>query len=190
MTITAISRDYGINPSIVRLVTTDSIENIILPGWLLLQKDDIEEVNNGGFDWNPNDSILLSYSADNDIVQNALFSISPDLITVKPITPIYPNQLGIVAKAGGGQNSTATLIRGINEVNTVVSPGDSVTLPDDVLGQTVIIHNVSSNSMNVFPFLGDSINSLSTNASIALAAGSRMLLFGADVKKWITLVSP
>src|ERR1051325_1964916 len=119
MTITSISRDYGVSPSIVRLFTTDSIEDIVQVGWLAAQYNDIISVNNGGFEWNANDALLISYASDNNITQNALFSIAPDFLSVKPNTPIYPNQLGITAKAGGGQNATATLIRGTNEVTVV-----------------------------------------------------------------------
>lgn len=83
----------------------------------------------------------------------------------------------ITAFAGGGQtNATALQRHKMNRVTTVATIADSVMLPKaDILGGTVIVINASANSMNVFPFLADSINALGANAAFAVAAGKSVL---------------
>ena len=61
MAISAISRDWGSNPSIVRIVTNDSLSTILGPLYLFNQKSNIETINNGDFEWTENDSILITY---------------------------------------------------------------------------------------------------------------------------------
>lgn len=90
----------------------------------------------------------------------------------------------LTALAGGAQAGTA-LPSGFNVVSTVTSAGDSVQLPPcnitgpvsayglgNTDGMMVWVTNAAaSNSMNVFPQTGQSINALSANAAYAVAAG-------------------
>jgi hypothetical protein len=78
----------------------------------------------------------------------------------------------LTAHAGGGQAAALQLVQGINRVTVVATAGDSVKLPAAAAGVTVTVINAdSTDSMNVFPFLGDAINALGANAAFALAAG-------------------
>ena len=60
--ITAISRDWGADPCIVRIVTTDNLGAITTAGYLTAQADEIAALNNGNFEWTPTDYILISYN--------------------------------------------------------------------------------------------------------------------------------
>jgi len=62
MSITAISRDWGVNPSIVRIVTTDSLATITTAAYITGQSDEIEALNFGAFEWLDTDTMLISYS--------------------------------------------------------------------------------------------------------------------------------
>jgi hypothetical protein len=62
MSITAISRDWGVDPSIVRITTTDSLATITTTGYLATQADEIAALNNGAFEWVVGDTILIYYS--------------------------------------------------------------------------------------------------------------------------------
>jgi len=66
MGITHITRDYGINVSIVRLTTTDSIATATGANYITLQAANIAAANNSmvsqPFEWFENDCILLSAS--------------------------------------------------------------------------------------------------------------------------------
>lgn len=77
---------------------------------------------------------------------------------------------GLTAFAGGGQAGATPLPSIMNEVNTVATAADSVILPKALTGMSVIVkNNAAANSLNIFPFVGDAINALSTNAAYALA---------------------
>ena len=62
MTITSISRDWGVDPSIVRIVTTDNLFTVTSVGYLASQETAIEALQNGAFTWTSTDSVLISAS--------------------------------------------------------------------------------------------------------------------------------
>lgn len=62
MAITAISRDWGANPSIVRIVSTDSLGTITTAGYLTAQESNIEALNAGPFQWADTDLVLIAYA--------------------------------------------------------------------------------------------------------------------------------
>lgn len=193
MAILSIARDWGPNVSIVRIETDDPIETIVLGGWLITAANaaDIEELNNGPFEWKSNDFVVVAYpSGVPTVLAHGLFSIFPAFDSLNPIAPLYSNLQNITAHAGGGQPNATGLNLGINVVTTVATTADSVVLPDDVLGNTVIVHNVGANSCNVFPFLGDAINALAVNTAIALAANSRAIFIGTQITKWASFINP
>jgi len=186
----SIYRDYGI-PSLVRITTDDAIETIIAGGWLAAQEADIEIANNGPFEWSPGDSVLLTIILPPTNVANPglavyvnLFSVFGDRRSLNPIIPILPNLQNITAHAGGGQANAWPLNLGINVVAVVATAGDSVKLPDDVVGQTVIVTNTGANSLNIFPFLGDNINNLGTNVAYPLAPQATVQFVGVDNFDW------
>src|SRR5882757_127795 len=179
MTVTSIRRDWGVSPCLVRIDTDSSFEDIIQPGWLTLQSSTIRSINNGDFEWKSNDSILVSYpqTLSNGTRLNSLFAISTDfssLLSTSNNSPIG----NVLAHPGGGQANAAQLDIGINTVTVVFTTGDSVKLPDDVAGQEVFVYNAASNACNIYPFSGDSINSLLADAPISLAANSSFLFKG------------
>jgi len=80
----------------------------------------------------------------------------------------------LTAFAGGGQ--TAPCMRGqVHRFVRVLSTGDSACLPSlaqrDESARMIWVVNDSSNSMNVFAFVGDTMNG-SLNGSLAVAAGA------------------
>jgi hypothetical protein len=62
MAITNIRRDWGVGPSIVRIVTTDNLATITTAGYLTAQEDEIRALNNGDFAWVDTDYVLISYN--------------------------------------------------------------------------------------------------------------------------------
>ena len=65
MAILEISRDWGANPSIVRIVTDDDLESIINGSYLTDQAENIDQLNHGAFDWQDSDAALV-YTNTND----------------------------------------------------------------------------------------------------------------------------
>lgn len=62
MSILSISRDWGVNPCIVRITTTDNLATITATDYLTTQEDVINEINNGDFQWELGDTVLIYYS--------------------------------------------------------------------------------------------------------------------------------
>jgi len=87
MAITELSRDWGSNPSIVRIVSTDSLAVCMGSTYLVDQATVIEGLNNGVFEWKASDSVLLSSSDGNnllkyDLVTGVLVATSPLVTSV------------------------------------------------------------------------------------------------------------
>src|SRR5271156_805842 len=57
-----ISRDWGPNPCIVRIITLDSLATITTPGYLTAQATQINSINFGAFQWSPTDIALIAYA--------------------------------------------------------------------------------------------------------------------------------
>lgn len=62
MAITEISRDWGTNPSIVRITTTDNLATITTSGYLTAQNANIVALNNGTWEWVEGDLIAINFS--------------------------------------------------------------------------------------------------------------------------------
>jgi hypothetical protein len=61
MAITHIVRDYGTQPCIVRITTTDNYATISAAGYLTAQAANIYTANSGAFEWAVSDTVLVWY---------------------------------------------------------------------------------------------------------------------------------
>lgn len=82
MAITDISRDWGISPSIVRVVTTDDLATITEDGYLTAQANNIKAIQNGTFEWLDTDMVAISYAGGKgfftvDMTDMTFASLSP-----------------------------------------------------------------------------------------------------------------
>lgn len=62
MAIVSISTDWGVDPRIIRITTTDSLATITTAGYLTAQASNIEALQNGDFEWTDTDYCLVAYS--------------------------------------------------------------------------------------------------------------------------------
>lgn len=93
----------------------------------------------------------------------------------------------LTAHAGGGQASALLLTSSINRVTVVATAGDSVRLPAAQPGMKIyIINSDSSDSMDVFPATGETINAVAANGAFAMAAGARNQFVCPVAGKWFT----
>ena len=100
-------------------------------------------------------------------------------------------QDGVTALAGGGQSQNPLLgnFTG-HRVKTVASGNDSVTLPKAQAGLIKALANAAaSNSMNVYPFKGDSINALGVNNAFSMAAGKVALFICLADGQWHSILT-
>ena len=101
MAITSITRDWGFNPAIVRITSTDSYGTISAAGYLTRQAVNIAADNTGAFEWAPSDAVLVYYAGG-----WAFFTISPDQTSLIPLTTSniqrFDITAGFAALAAGG----------------------------------------------------------------------------------------
>lgn len=93
----------------------------------------------------------------------------------------------------GTTQSGATKITALsNEFTTVGSANGAAVLPNsaNMAGQTILVVNAAAtNSMVVFPFLGDKINGGSANAGFTVAAGKRCFFSCIAAGNWYTTLT-
>lgn len=90
---------------------------------------------------------------------------------VKSIWPAGAVDTSITASATSDQAGATQLKYRVSEITVVATAGDSVKLPqaDEIGMSMLVINNDAAESMDVFPFLGDSINQLAANTALAVA---------------------
>jgi len=103
--------------------------------------------------------------------------------------PTVSSTNGIAATASGTQSTSVLLGSAINRVTTVTTTADSVLLPLSTAGMQLIVTNATSNSMGIFPGVGDAVNALSANAVYALAAGKSAIFSCAVAGTWHAILS-
>ncbi len=62
MAVIAISRDQGVNVSIVRLTAENTLAEVAASGYVLAQEDNIKDLNSGTWEWLASDVVLVSAS--------------------------------------------------------------------------------------------------------------------------------
>jgi len=106
MAITHIDRDWGVSPSIVRILSSDSLAAIGTTGYLTAQKANIEAINAGPFEWVISDFALIYSSSDNawgffaissDFASLIAFAFSPTVIG----TPVTIGDFAIFQSTSG-----------------------------------------------------------------------------------------
>lgn len=81
-TITSIKREFNLFPNIVGIVTTANLTTITTAGYWLNEDDNVELLNNGEWQWEPQDLVLIYYSAAQigfftfDAVNNTFISLA------------------------------------------------------------------------------------------------------------------
>jgi len=89
--------------------------------------------------------------------------------------------------AGTNAQGQGALTNDINIITTTSSNPSGVTLPTAFVGARVIVVNRGTNPVNVYPATGASINTLSANASTALAAGSSLYFIAVSTTQWYSV---
>lgn len=109
--------------------------------------------------------------------------------------PAPAASVAVTAFAGGGQASATQLTYGVNVVTVVATAADSVKLPPCFPGATVFIKNADgADSVTVFGFGTDTIDSVASATGNAQAAGKGKLYYGATgdaagtAGNWVSLL--
>ena len=91
---------------------------------------------------------------------------------------------GIVASITQTQAGGTALVSGINEVATVTNANDAATMPKAAAGRMCFVFNNGANTLQLFPFLGDTFNTLTVNSSTTLTTTSNALFVCFNGTTW------
>ena len=91
---------------------------------------------------------------------------------------------GITATNPGGQGDSA-LVSSINEISTVGTTNDAVTLPSAVAGLNVKVINNGANTLEIWPASGDNLGA-GVDTATTLASGSNLYLVAYNLISWET----
>ena len=106
------------------------------------------------------------------------------------VNEFFSGQGALTAAAASNQAGGVALSKTVNRFTVVATAGDSATLPAAVVGLVRVVKNAdTTDSMDVFPAVGESINALSNDAAYALAATKCVMFVCGTAGKWDTLLT-
>lgn len=188
MPILDISRDWGVNPSIVRILSSDTLAQTLATGYLRAsaQTTAIAALNNGAFSWDASDQVLINYAGgagffDHNMTNDALTLNDPTVATVAMTAAqwngMFAAPVQIVAAPGAGliilpssvsysmtfvaAQYAAGGVVNLQYANTANGNGSAVT--QDIAAAT--INGLAASSVVRPPI---AITSLATNAAVNL----------------------
>ncbi len=141
MSIDGLVRDYGVNPSIVRMLSSDSYATITSAGYLKSRMADFNRINGGAFQWNSSDMILCYY-----LTGWQFFTLNSDMSSLIPfINPSTGavsngliNQLGYYASSGDVISGLSTANNGL-----LVTSSSGIPSIGNTIGADIIVHDVT-----------------------------------------------
>lgn len=88
---------------------------------------------------------------------------------------------------GNGQTTAFALANGFFQQFSSVPSGTGVILPVGQLPQTTAVANGDVNALSVYPPVGGTVNGLSVNTPMTLAAGAQAIFSGTDLLTWFSV---
>jgi len=180
MAITEIARDWGTNPAIVRITSTDGLGTVLGSTYLTDQATTIAELNNGAFQWKAGDAILvhhaggialLSYDDTNLKITNSNFAI-PQIATVQitsaEILALAAANKTLVAAPGAGLVNQFVSLAMYEDFNTtaytIANAGDDLAVRHGVGGP------ICSETIQAQGFLDETEDAYATGNAITISA--------------------
>ncbi len=117
--ITSLTRDWGVQPSIVRMTSDDDLAAITTTGYVDAQAANIEAINMGAFEWDPiSDYVLVNYDA-GTLYGFFVYDVATGSLTA---APDVPGSLGDTLADGN------IFVGNALNVATGVTPSGDITL--------------------------------------------------------------
>jgi hypothetical protein len=102
---------------------------------------------------------------------------------------VYGVANALTAHAGGGQTLATAITASTSRFTTVTTTADSAIMPAAIAGAVYTVINAASNSMNVYPAVGEQINAAGINGAYAIAATKVVEFFCVNVGQWHTMLT-
>lgn len=106
--------------------------------------------------------------------------------------PTQSQTNAITAFATGGQTSAVALSTGLNRITVCATIGDSVKLPISAAGMViaVTVNGAAAAAADIFPGVGDVIDTLAANTAIRVSPGSTVAFYCAVAGTWSSTPTP
>ena len=166
MAITGIDRDWGTNPCIVRISSTDNLTAIGTSGYLTAQAANIAAINNGAFEWVASDFVLVYasngwgfFSVSSDFTSLTAFAFGADVIGV----PVVVGNFAIFQSTSGNLEDLGYL------------PSDASKTSVVMAGSAVVANHIAKfvdTAGTIDDTAGTAINSGSIQAGLSGTAGT------------------
>lgn len=152
MAITSIKRDWGVNPSIVRITSTDTLAAVGTVGYLTAQLDNVVALNAGAFDWVDSDMALVVASNGWGFftVASGFASLTPFAIITGVTTPTIVGHIAVYDSTGGNiGEDAATAINGGNlQAGLSGTAGTVASFPSAATSGSLVLAAVTNSSGN------------------------------------------
>jgi hypothetical protein len=112
MAITSIKREFNLDPNIVGIITTDDLTTITTAGYFATQLAAVELLNNGVWQWEPEDIVLIYYAT--NLIGWFVYDASTDAFVSVPANGGISNTLpsGDIIVGNGANVATAVAMSG------------------------------------------------------------------------------
>ena len=129
--ITSITRDWGIDPSIVRIISSDALATVSASNYILNQAANIIAVNNGQFEWKLTDFVLVHASNGWGLFTISANFHSLNAYAIAPAsvigTPVVVGDFAVFQSTSGNLEDLGYLPSDPAQTNVVMQVGASVT---------------------------------------------------------------
>ena len=195
MSITSIQRDWGIGPSIVRMLSNDNYATITAANYILQQMPNIVIANGGPFNFLPNDILACSFTGGKnfftlDATYSTMTAIEQGNSDVSSITGTA-NQITVVSTGPGGtgnvtlslanpsltwvSQTTGSVTANIN-TGYIITDASTVTITLPVtapLGSVISIRGQGAGGWILVPGAGQTIKIITGSAATSVASAER-----------------
>jgi len=176
MAITAISRDWGVSPSIVRVTATNTLAQITTAGYLTTEAANIEALQNGAFEWVEGDLVCINYSDGEGFftrdADDNTFVTEPDpgaLSETLQANRVFVGSAGNVA-TGVAMSGDATIVSN----GTLTIEDDAITTAK-ILDDAVTTDKIVDDAVTTAKILDDAVTTakiLDANVTLAKLAAA------------------
>lgn len=98
--------------------------------------------------------------------------------------PIWSYTRPLTATVGGTRATSTKIVETVANVATVSAPGASLTLPVALPGKVMLVFNNGTNDLRVFADDPSTIDGVSGNTGVLIAASTMTLFVAQELRKW------
>jgi hypothetical protein len=120
------------------------------------------------------------------VLKDTTDTLTNKTLTTPALNGAVVNNNNAVSAAGSDQAGATALTVDYNVVTTVAS-STGVKLPTATAGRRIIIVNKGANTLSIYPATGGTIDALSANAAIQVAANGSIELMASSVTQWYSI---